>query len=292
MKKVAILTISILTLFAFAKSAQADIGENLEVGGIAKVSANDCKQEIHNALAKEQRTYRSTLFGEPNATGATIGHVRFAYGCGSNLDSEEGLKVHPWIKVGKNKWKNVSDEETGDACIENNAEISSRRGIFDTQKTLTSELIPYLIQSVRAVQCKTMTICERVERSINAGEDAPETIESMQPMGCIKEEDQSYFESCRFAKGSGSLPDDAEVRTYCPRITKEMLQRESDLLRLAVEYDAAYRSLLQFAGNFDLSLKEFRWPFVATLRHAAGIIGQLSRIPCFLASCDASPTEP
>ena len=258
----------------------------------AETSPNSCKQEIHDALAKEQRIYRSTLFGEPNATGATIGHVRFAYGCNSNPDSQENQTASPWIKVGEDKWKNVSDKETDDECIEDNAEIPSRRGIFDTQRTLTSELIPYLMQSVRAVQCKTLTLCERVERSINAGEDASDTMESVQPLGCIEEKNQPYFESCRFAKGDGTLSNDAEVRTYCPRIVKEMLQRESDLLRLAVEYDAAYRSMLQFAGNFDLSLKEFRWPFVATLRHAAGIIGQLSRIPCFLASCDASPIEP
>ena len=278
MKRVIILTIGILALLTSPGIAQAEI------------SANDCKQEIHYALAKEQRIYRSTLFGEPNATGATIGHVRFAYGCNDSPSSNK--EASPWIKVDEDKWKNVSDDETDDKCIENNAEIPSRRGIFDTQRTLTSELIPYAMQSVRALQCKTLTFCERVERSINAGDDAPDTIESVQPFGCIEEKDQPYFESCRLTKGDGTLPDDAEVRRYCPRIVKEMLQRESDLLRLAVEYDAAYRTMLQFAGNFDLSLKEFRWPFVATLRHAAGIIGQLSRIPCFLASCDASPIEP
>jgi|GEM_PF-1251825 len=304
----------------------------------AQASEDLCKNAMHDQLAKEQRFYRAVLFGEPSATGATLGKVKF------DKDGD------PWIKVknvrGEKNWASLSgkgsqdtkksdaeaaeafgmdpdaaarapigttfSDESGilwfktldgwktalsfqkDEDMEfdegktdgTSSELEARRGIFDTQRMLTSELIPFLVSSMRTFQCRTQYVCDTVNASIATTEPSAQ----LNVPGCLPEE-RMLIPACRFAIEERQESEAARVQRYCILIGNEMLRREADLLKFAVEYDAAYRTILQFAGNFDLSLQELKWPLTFTIRQATNIIGQYNRIPCFLGNCDASPIE-
>ncbi len=292
-----------------------------------------CKTALQKELAKEQRLYRAVLFGEPSATGATLGKVKFdsegdpwikiretgdtwasvsgkgedsitnaqaaqkfgmsveaatSAGMGTTRVDDEGVI---FIKVvipaqGINEWRTALTYQN-DEDMDESAEIQWKRGIFDTKRTLTSELVPYLTQSMRALQCRTVVMCEAVEQSITAEEG---TVLEIDVPGCLPAS-RPAIAACQLGAAERPNPEESNMRTYCQTIADQMLEREADLLKLAVEYDAAYRTILQFAGNFDLFLQEFRWPLTFTIRSAAGIIGQLNRIPCFLSTCDAYPKK-
>ncbi|MDD5623478.1 MAG: hypothetical protein PHI23_02075 [Candidatus Peribacteraceae bacterium] len=241
-------------------------------------SASDCRATVNAELAKEQRLYRSVLFGHLAAEQALPGEVRYDQG------------GNTWIKVAENKWKSVakgfSETDWTDPQMDDQDEVEIRRGIFETRRVLTSELLPYLTQSFRALQCRSDVICETVRNSVGMTGKDPQEIELNVP-GCIGGKRKTYA-SCHLAEQKMKLEASDEL-TYCRNIEEDMLQREMDLLKFAVEYDAASRSLLQLAGNFDLFLQEFRWPVMHSLRQATGLIGSLTRIPCFAASCDESP---
>jgi hypothetical protein len=195
------------------------------------------------------------------------------------MRADEDRKI--WIKIG-GSWKEAvgfkeDDEISGD--------IPEGTGIFGTRRMMTSELVPYITQGVRTLQCKTSVLCAQVKNSFNgAGGQAG-------PPGCTPEVRPAIPE-CDFSTTDGGLTESSRLLDYCELVSQEMLKHEADLLKLAVEYDAAYRSILQFAGNFDLALREFRWPLTFTFRQTAGIIAELGRIPCFLGSCDAYPDTP
>lgn len=187
-------------------------------------------------------------------------------------------------QAGINDWISAlafqSDED-----MEKDAEVEPRRGIFETRRVLTTELVPYLVSSMRALQCRTKAICEGAQQTILSSENG--TPEYTEPLGCQSIAIRPMPE-CQFG-GTGTYPNAEAALSYCPPVQQQMLEREAELLKFAVEYDAAYRSLLQIAGNMDLSLRELHWPFTATIRHSAALIGKLAHIPCFLSSCDASP---
>ncbi|MDD5469911.1 MAG: hypothetical protein PHO92_03915 [Candidatus Peribacteraceae bacterium] len=304
----------------------------------AQVGEDLCKKATHNELAKEQRLYRAVLFGEPSATGATLGKVKFdkdgdpwikvrnetggknwasLSGKGeqdkkkSDTEAAQDLGIDPnaasqapigttfsdengilWIKT-FDGWKTALSFQT-DEDMEfdrgkssgTSAELEAKRGIFDTQRTLTSELIPFLVSSMRAFQCRTQYVCATIDASISTVTQSAQ----LNVPGCLPEE-RALVPACRFAAEERQESEAARVQRYCILIGNEMLRREADLLKVAVEYDAAYRTILQFAGNFDLSLQELKWPLTFTIRQATGILGQYNRIPCFLGNCDASPIE-
>ena len=222
-----------------------------------------------------------------------MGTVRF---------DKEGMS---WIKIEEDKWESIEEKdaekgvetetkERTDDEVDNNDEMKAlpamewehRKGIFETERMLSSELIPYLTQSIRAFRCRSEAMCKIAQLSVTQSEDDPQE-RTVQPSGCIELKMQT-LPACHFARKDGTYPDAADTFKDCDNVVKEMVQRELDLLKLAMEYDAAYRSMLQFAGNFDLFVKELRWPLTFTIRQVAGIVGQFNRIPCFLSSCDAS----
>ena len=246
------------------------------------VTVDNCMAQIEDNLAKEQRLYRSIIYGEPYATGAVLGHVRY---------STEG---DSWIKTRENTWQSISPGLKftiwSDIQMKRNAEFPQRRGILATKRTTTSELVPYLTQAMRTLQCRTEAVCLRADRSLPQESQSAAQV-TVQPSGCI-EYNVPTIEACHFASGEENLPQEGSVRTYCDDVVNAMLEREAELLKLAVQYDASYRSMLQFSGNFDLFLKELRWPLTNTLRQAAGLIGQFNRVPCFLGSCIDSDPDP
>lgn len=288
-----------------------------------------CQAAIGRELARELRIFRAVVYGEIAATGATVGHVKYdsegdpwiKTGAEDNhawasikgnknrvMNNEEAGRVFGisteeaaavshgtiynengllWTKIngrGYNEWHAAlvfqSDED-----MEKDAEVEPRRGIFETRRVLTTELVPYLVSSMRALQCRTKAICEGAQQTILSSENG--TPEYTEPLGCQSIAIRPMPE-CQFG-GTGTYPNAEAALSYCPPVQQQMLEREAELLKFAVEYDAAYRSLLQIAGNMDLSLRELHWPFTATIRHSAALIGKLAHIPCFLSSCDASP---
>ena len=50
--------------------------------------------------------------------------------------------------------------------------------------------------------------------------------------------------------------ENATVYTYCSQGGPQMVEREIEMLKMLIEYDASYRTLLQFAGFFDEFLQD------------------------------------
>ena len=248
-----------------------------------------CIEAVNAELSREQRIYRTILFGLTPAEKTKNGETRF------------DRKGNPWIKMDDNTWrtqaagyKNTTwSDMQMDIMVERDALSPSpiRRGIFETKKVLTSELIPSLTQSMRALKCRVETVCENALATIPKSGLAPGATWSVQARGCIPFEVEPIY-ACQMGAEKNSDGDYAhkasEVigRTYCKKIAGELLEREADVLRLAVSYDAAYRSLLQFSGHFESFIEEFRASLLLPVRQAVSLLGRLQRIPCFLSQCD------
>jgi hypothetical protein len=238
-----------------------------------------CRAAVDKALAKEHRLFRSVVYGLRSASEAGVSEVRH---------DEEG---NAWIKVKDDEWRTAAPglESTtrSDDEMDQKTDTKPRQGIFETRRVDTSALIPHLTQSVRALQCRLAAVCGAVrESSENEGEDpVPVTVEIP---GCIPIERET-FPSCHQEPGGMSAHVAAYELVHCDDVMVSLLGREAALLKMAVEYDAAYRSLLQFAGNFDAFLSGLRASVTGTLRQVTGIVGVLQRIPCFLSSCDEYP---
>lgn len=243
---------------------------------------DSCRTKVNNGISREQRLYRAMLLGKPYARHAPVNDIRY---------DKDGVA---WIKTGLTgtPWKNMDSVQSGlswsdqimDQEDEHNA-FMPIRGIFETKRVTTSELLPYALQSIRALDCRLETICTIAERSVLEEGDTPKNIGDLEAPGCIKFTNLESFPACH-VEHVGDLGD---TISYCKDISRQLLEREISLLKLLTEYDSGYRSLLQFAGNFDAFLREMRSPLTATLRQAASMIGQLGRIPCFLSSCDIAP---
>ncbi|ALM10362.1 MAG TPA: hypothetical protein DEB30_00480 [Candidatus Peribacter riflensis] len=245
----------------------------------AQADIASCRSLVESALSKEQRLYRSVLFGHTKAEDAPPSEVRF---------DTEG---RPWIKTERNTWRSVSprfvDVIWRDPVMDENDELQQRKGIYETRRVATSDLVPHLTQAYRALKCRSTIICKTVELSIGQESADPQEVTVTVP-GCIEERRQT-FSGCHLAAAEGNKIEEADVLTHCRLVRDDLVTRERDLLKLTTEYDAAYRSLLQLSGQTDAFLQEFRWPMINSLRKAAELVGTLHRIPCFIASCDEGP---
>ncbi|MBT5237114.1 hypothetical protein HOL63_01950 [Candidatus Peregrinibacteria bacterium] len=254
---------------------------------MVSASIGECQQRVNNELGRELRLYRNVLFGKPRAKDASVGEVRY---------DTDGWA---WIKTSADSlpWRNSHPDQQSlqwsDSVMDESdehAESLPLVGIFETKRTTTSELIPYLLQSIRAFECRALTLCNvvRASEGFDVGAD-PQDLTTLQQLGCIEFENLKSFPECHLAKESSGQLEKVDSRGYCNDMVEQTMRRERDLLKLVVEYDAGFRSLLQFAGNFDIFLKEMRWPLANTIRQATELIGSLKRIPCFISSCDSSP---
>ncbi len=245
----------------------------------ARADMASCRAEVETALAREQRLYRSVLFGQKKAKDAPVNEVRF---------DTDGL---PWIKEKENTWRSVSpgyeETEWRDALMDERSELPQRKGIFETRRVATSDLVPYLTQAFRTLKCRSTIVCKVVENSLQQAGTDPQEVTIVVP-GCI-EEKRTTFPTCHLFAADGQKVEEADVLTYCRFVRDGLVQREKDLLKQTTEYDAGYRSLLQLSGQMDAFLQEFRWPLANSLRKTAELVGSLYRIPCFIASCDESP---
>lgn len=238
----------------------------------AHVSAQDvvqsaCITDVYEEIAKEERMYRSVLFGQKKSSDLPQGSVRF---------SKSGKT---WIKTANNSWRTLDD--TGltwsNALMDDEADVPVRRGLFEIRKTPTSDLIPALTQSMRALQCRLRSVCVAAQSSADKEENAKLKV---QLAGCIEFE-YDVFEGCR------GQPATNEVSTgVCDTAVNATLEREKRLLSLVIAYDSAYRSLMQFAGIFEGFMDDFRFPLLQPLWQTARALGSFDGLPCFSAQCD------
>ena len=276
MKKIYAL-IGIITLCSIA--VLHDMQDVQVVHAIGERSSKTCKDWIHRKLGREHRLFRAMLYGMPPATGAVIGTIRYDQ-TGSG-----------YYKGANNDWYSIESESSiSDDQMEATAEFTSQRGLFETKRALTSELIPYLAQSMYDFQCHIEKVCGVTGLSHLVPEtDDPQEVVVDRITGC-KTFVVDTYEGCHMGLTRHS-DDLSELQGYCNDVGEAMIRREGEILKVAVEYDAAYRSMLQFAGNLDLFMAEFRAPLTQSVRHAANIISRFHEMPCFLSSCVEYPVE-
>lgn len=246
-----------------------------------------CVQDLYAAFGREHRLARAVLFGTPSAERAPITSVFY---------DEEG---NPWVKTDDDAWKSPADDNADDTwpdarmddmrerdllCRDNENPLAAscvtlpRRGIFEIKKTPTSDLIHPIVQTVRALQCRLRAVCDVASES--PGKERGDTI-TIEIDGCLP---MTYpvMEGCRelTSTASNTLPGN------CQAARRELVQREMQLLRLTVSYDASYRSLAQFAGMFQEFLTQFRLPLIEPIWQMVRAFGGLQGIPCFQAECN------
>jgi hypothetical protein len=263
----------------------------LPLAAQAQVNRSDCLSQLYTSLGREQRMFRAVVLGQRDPQDAAIGAVRF------------DVDAVAWTKTAENQWlsadpkrASLTDDgmrfalETDPLCKSTSAEVNQlclvlpRKGILETKGGLTSELIPQITQSFRAFQCRLRALCDVFQQS--ASPSASATIR-VQPAGC---EPMEYpaFTSCKLQD-----PDTQQHATgyqvsfdACPNAVSSMLTHESNVLKAVVSYDAAYRTLLQFAGSFEEFVGHFRLPVFDVLSQTVRLMKEFEDLPCFLAQCN------
>jgi len=261
----------------------------LPSAAFAQAGGDACNDRVNREMATEHRLWRATLFGKKKAADAPLFDVRSA------------ADGSTWIKVGEDEWRSHSAEYENvrwfdlqmDTMDEHGASLPIR-GIFETKRRLTSEIIPYLLMNMRVFRCRVNDLCEIVRRSTVQDGTAPVPIGDIHVPGCRIRTEVPTFPEChlRSAPAADTLQSKSFAELNCRAAGDSLILREAELLKAAVEYDAGYRSLLQFAGNFDRFLQQFRWTLLGSIRESVGVIGLLNRIPCFIGACDESPPPP
>jgi hypothetical protein len=228
-----------------------------------------CVDDMFRLMDREHRLYRSVLFGQKSAADSPDGSTR--------TDSD----FHIWMKTGTNAWRSLAEgyEQTtwGDSLIDERGDVPIRRGLLEQRRTPTSDLLPPMLQSMRALQCRLRSICA-LGRVRSESDDAVSTV-TVQAEGCLP---------MSFRPLKNCIPRDFTDIGFgtCAATVDSIVERESRLLHLLVTYDSAYRSVLQFGGGFEGFLSDVRLPFLQPLWQTVRILGSLDNLPCFLAQCD------
>ena len=262
-------------------------------------TAPGCNTAFRTQLGMQESVLRQIWFGRKNAEEEQFNAVR---------DDEAG---NLWIKTGTNDWRTsakgfesvtwtneqMNMQTLWEGMNETDPESyrTERLGIFEQKGMLTSEFIPALTQSFRAFQCRTEMVCEAVEQSfLRRKTDAGGFLHITTP-GC-DEFIIKPFTECRF--GNADPKESVELRntlagfantvvyTECRPLAAQLTDRNASFLRIAVAYDAAMRTILQFTGGFDAFLQGLRNDVLAPLEQTMSLLSQLSRIPCFSAQCN------
>lgn len=229
-----------------------------------------CQAFINKKLGYEERLYRSVLFGQKKSTDLPPGSVRFD----DNHDA--------WMKTEENIWRSLDAENRGftwqNTPMDDRSDVPARRGILETRQALTSELIPPMLQAMRAMQCHLRAVCRTVDEAREEENKGKDKV-MVQPDGCIE------FE---MATPKACISND--IASFdaggCDASVDLIVERESKMLELIVAYDGAYRSLLQFSGTFEGFLDDFRFPLLQPLWQMVRALGAFDDLPCFLSQCD------
>lgn len=244
------------------------------------VSTAACLSDIFAEMAHQQRLHRIVLFGRSEE--AAESEVRY---------DREGAA---WIRTG-GVWRSrapgkdrtpKTDAEMRDLLETDPAwESPYRRGILSTRTHLTSELLPPVLQSMRALRCRLRSVCTGAMQSIGLPKGS--TVLEGSTYGCIPYTEMGIgvLPNCRLASATDNLAI-AQVQKSCEEAFQALYKREERVLELLVSYDAAQRTLLQFAGGFQSFLDRFDATLLTPFRQVTQLLGQLSRVPCFLSQCD------
>lgn len=253
-------------------------------------SGEACRIATHRMVAQQQINYRQQLFGLKAASGARLGTVRYQWG-NSEHRGWAMYGMTPWIKVDDDKWENVAGDEKGDRAIDGYTD--PHPGIFETKRMTTSELIPHLLQAVNILRCRLAVVCEMVRSSLPLEDEDYQSIK-VSPRGCYQPGFSASLPMCHLQQGGtgSTVSHQIDNVSHCNEIADQVIRHETDILKMLVEYDAAYRSMLQLAGDLDLFLQELRWPLTNGLRDTVQLVGTLERIPCFVSSCTDIPAPP
>lgn len=161
---------------------------------------------------------------------------------------------------------------------------AQRKGIFETQRRLTSELVTPIIETYRVYRCRSLDVCTVLTASFgtNGGQI------DVQPLGCARETLDRYPECFLGAGGltQGVQSDTTDLVQQCRSVMEKTLRAEQAILRLAVGYDAGYRSMLQMAGMMDWMLEGFPTAALKAISEMVNMLGKLHQIPCFIGQCD------
>ena len=248
------------------------------------VGADVCIEALNKELGYTHRIFRTILFGSKKAEEYSVGTVVY---------EEDGSA---WYKISDTEWRSADEgfESTThfNNLIDERSEVTKffgvpdRKGIFETKRSTTSELIPWIGTSLRTFQCHLHQFCDAVNKSKKQSGDLPVSITAVYP-GCV-DTNRLSIPQCHINQ-RGTNVDKAIIYTNCEEAVEQLLEQEAETLKLIVQYDAAYRTLQQLAGNMDLFLQELNWPMTHTLQQAVDLVGVLGRIPCYLSSCEAFP---
>lgn len=261
-----------------------------------------CLQQMQSRAGQQERIARQILFGRPAAADEATGNTRY---------DEDG---NAWIKTAAGKWrtdaKGYEDTTWSDFLIDSQTEWEGmneiekpsprepRMAIVAETGATTSQLIPEMLQLYRALQCRLNMVCQGVRASYQEQEPDPDGTITVTTPGCmplklkplklctIPAAPSAAGENPTTAQSRTNAFADAIVRGECSPLVQSVLAREAAVLKFTASYDEAYRSLLQFAGNFDRFLGEFHGDLLTPIQEAMPILNQISRIPCFLSQCN------
>ena len=248
-----------------------------------------CYGEIERSLNRERFLFESVLFGVRTASEERLGAVRV------DTNGETWIKTTggKWVSEGKGPQSN-SQMDTNTASDQFASSSSSapavRAGLLETQRALTSDLIPSILQSFRAFQCRLHTVCELAEQSISLPMREEEEIGmdpdplDIQVPGCLEFKQLPSLESCRPTYLT-KIDEIGAMRRYCLPAAQRLARYEEHLLLLIAHYDAAHRTLRQFAGYLEPLLDIVRFPFLSPIRQIGEFMNQWNRVPCFLPYC-------
>ena len=243
------------------------------------LTTSACLQETYGSLGSSQRKFRGFVLGQKKSEDLPVGAVRF--------DTE----FTAWTKTAADTWKNlIPDSETNsDETMDDEAEFADVKGILETRKTLTSDLLPPLLQAFRAFQCDSRARC--MVAAASQRRDAPEEI-TVQPDGCISFT-LPRMDSCQIEQapktgtGEKTPANFSEVKTgFCDKVRTSLVEHEAKALKFLVAYDASYRTVLQFAGSFQNFMTQLRGPLLFPLWEAFRALQTFGDEKCFNAQCD------
>ena len=247
--------------------------------------AEACGKDINKAMNKEKFIYEGMLFGVSEAEAEEQGATRV------------DRSGNTWIKVSDGVWANGNEFGNNDDMDANTAQDllgnipAIHLGIMETQKANTSDLLPPLLQSFRAFQCRIESICGLVEQSISKKKSQTDPVKVHLP-GC-KEITFEPLLSCQLAAEDApgktaaypTISDEAFIRSYCSPVAQKMIDYHESQLSYLAHYDAAHRSIRQLAGYLDPLIDALSFPLLTPLRQIATFFSNWSRVPCFLSYC-------
>lgn len=284
MKRFLSLSSAFLILQLLLPSLAAGASSSSGIDGLPD-AAGQCRRQVNVFLQRERSLFDMRLFGVKLAQDEPEGATRMAV---------DGTL---FLKTGKSTWASgtqmMSDEEMDRNTVRDPLPLAGQipqnppyPGLLETQRALTSDLLPPLLQNFRAFQCRMASICEAAFLALRGGNGDGATVKIAVP-GC-REMELPTMNLCA-PNPMFTYLDPVTLRSYCSPVAADLTRFEESQLRFLAHEDAAQRTLRQFAGYLEPFLNLVRFPFLQPLRQVASFLGQWSDVPCFLSHCAQEP---